>query len=850
MTTWKDLFDQCENNRSVLDRVLGNGPAVTCKPTFCFMPLRYAVVAGEPQALKALPALPTNLQRSQQVRKLAQSAYAVRALREGFLYALAKRGGTYEWEGQFRVDANGALVRVAVDKPWETVKPDFENLTNRYWSVALNDIDGIDELRVLFTPDPLTSVMLDRYQKDPKCRNTMQRFDIRQLAYSCAGEPESVLTRDQLNLVADFAAESTPALATLLGNQVFPRAFVPFAAMRAGMGPAPGQTTDRGVALVLDDSIGMTQALNARRNQSVEVLEEYLRKNSPADDKGVDNHRKLTIAFAIENLKKIVADKAEQKYHDGQQNIGVVYTDRGYGGGNAQAVMMTAGNYRPFLNPEDQAAKQRAEIDDVRRDSWKGKYGRYVDEDRRQTFLKEYRDVADKADAIKEARAADHLTWLTSPRLQDALLAYDRNDTCQGLYFESQLGVAMVGMNASKDGDALLCGWTGGPTALTNLAWRGLAQNQEGAEKEIEKLLGQRGQLVNFSESQLDDTIKVLATIYDKSHSAVEAIEAASEHGGPGHIRLAGGVLLVNVLGNRLFESKAASLLDTPTNVVLAWIFKARLGRFAQQMHMETRGGIALSNGVITKINAASSESFANALKTGVKGPMAGLRVASTLALLEAWNLKIKAQKVDKGSREYVELGAAVMATSAAGLELGGAAVGLAERSGNVAVRQAATIFKGGLRLNAGVLAGGAAFIGAAFDVQDAAQAGKASLAAVYYLRATAQVGSGALSMGLGLGYGAPYLRYIAEKHAESQFLKLAASGAEWVAKGELFMLRWCIRINVAIFVLSLVIKYLVPDDLETYLDHCTFRKNRSNGLAESETKEVEILRRAVESTL
>lgn len=852
MTTWNDLFDQCENNRALLDRMLGNGPAVTCKPTFCFLPLRYAAVTGEAQALKALPALPGNLQRSQQVRKLVQSAYAVRALREGFLYVLANRGGAHQWEGQFRVDANGTLTYVDAGKPWETVKPDFQNLA-RHCSIALSDIDGIDELRVLFCPDPLTPVMLDRYQKQPAYRNTMQRFDIRQLAYSCANAPDSVLTRDQLNLVADCAAENTPALATLLGNQAFPQAYVPFAAVRAGMGPAPGQTADRGVALVLDDTLGITQELNAWRNQSVQVLEDYLRRSSPGDDKGVDNHRKLTIAFAIENLKKTLAEQAEQQYLDGERNVGVVYTDPGYGGGNAQVATMSSGNYRTYRNPADQAARQGAKITQLRRDAWDGKYAKYVDEDRRQAFLREYSDVVARADSIKEGRAADHLTWLTSARLQDALLAYDRNDTCQGLYFESQLGIAMVGMNATKDGDGLLCGWTDGPTALTNLAWRGLAQNQEDTEKEIGRLLAQKGQLVNLSESQLDDTIKNLAAIYDRSHSAAEALEAANEHGGPGARRLTGGVLLANVLGNRLFESQVVSLLDAPTNVVLAWIFKARLGRFAQQMHLEARGGIALSKGVITKISTASSESFAKALKAGVKGPMAELRVASALALLEAWNLKIKAQKADKGSREYLELSAAVMATGAAGLELGGAAVGLAERSGNLAVRQAATIFRGGLRLNAGVLAGGAAFVGAAFDFKDAIDAfgnKKGGLGVAYATRAMASVGSGVLSLGLGLAYGAPFLRYLAGKYTEGVFLEKAAEYSAKLALKTAFMLRWCISFNLVIFVLSIAIEYMLPNDLETYLDHCTFRKNRTNGLAESEAREVEIFIRAVESTI
>lgn len=852
MTTWNDIFNQCDDNRSTLDRAMGSGPAVTCKPSFSFLPLRYAAVSGDAAALKALPALPSNLQRPQQVGKLSQSAYAVGPLREGFLYVLAKRDGAYRWNGQFRVGPIGDLTYVSADKPWETIAPDFQNLSNLHWSVSLHDIDGIEELRALFSPDPLTPAMLERYQKLPSLRNTMQCFNIRQLAYSCVNAPDSVLTRNQFDLIADVAAEATPALASMLDTQAFPRVRLPMAAVRASMAPAPGHTEDRGVALVLDDAIGITQELNAWRNHSVQGLEDYLRKSQPGDDRGVDNHRKLTIAFAIDNLKKTLAEQAEQQYIEGERNIGVVYTDPGYEAGNAQVAMMSAGTYRTYRNPADQAAKQNAKIKQLRHDSWDGKYAKYVDDDRRKAFLTDYQKVVAHADAVKEARATDHLAWLTSPRLQEALLAYDRHDTAHGLFFECQLGMAMVGMNACKEGDGLLGGWADGNIAPTNLVWRALAQNQEVTEQEIAKLLAQRNQLVNLSESQLDDTIKNLAAIYDKSHAVLEAFETTTKRDGPDK-RLVGSVLLTNVLGNRLFESKAASLLDAPTNVVLAWIFKARLGRFAQQMHLEARGGIPLSNGVISKINGATGESFTKALKAGVKGPMAELRVASVITLLEAWNFKIKAQKADKGSREYLELTAATMAVSAAGLELGGAAVGLAERSGNLAVRQAATIFKSGLRLNAGVLAGGAALVGAAFDFKDMADAyggKKWGLGNVYLVRAAAQVGSGVFAFGLGLAYGAPFLRYMADKYVGKWFLEKAAEKSAQLALKTAFMLRWCIRINVAIFVLSLIIEYMLPNDLETYLDHCTFRKNRSNGLAATEGKEVEIFLRAVENTL
>jgi len=40
---------------------------------------------------------------------------------------------------------------------------------------------------------------------------------------------------------------------------------------------------------------------------------------------------------------------------------------------------------------------------------------------------------------------------------------------------------------------------------------------------------------------------------------------------------------------------------------------------------------------------------------------------------------------------------------------------------------------------------------------------------------------------------------------------------------------------------------YLLPDALEDYLDHCSFRKNRKNGIAVSEEEEIEKMQQAIE---
>ena len=43
---------------------------------------------------------------------------------------------------------------------------------------------------------------------------------------------------------------------------------------------------------------------------------------------------------------------------------------------------------------------------------------------------------------------------------------------------------------------------------------------------------------------------------------------------------------------------------------------------------------------------------------------------------------------------------------------------------------------------------------------------------------------------------------------------------------------------------------FLFPNSLRRYLDQSTFRKERSNGIADTEEKEIEILQRAMEDTI
>ncbi|MNY45094.1 hypothetical protein D3C86_1801750 [compost metagenome] len=63
-------------------------------------------------------------------------------------------------------------------------------------------------------------------------------------------------------------------------------------------------------------------------------------------------------------------------------------------------------------------------------------------------------------------------------------------------------------------------------------------------------------------------------------------------------------------------------------------------------------------------------------------------------------------------------------------------------------------------------------------------------------------------------------------------------------------MLRVFFGLNIVFLALLIIEIFFLPTALERYLDHSTFRKDRSNGITDSEEKEVEIMQRAIGSAL
>ncbi|WP_312997380.1 T6SS effector BTH_I2691 family protein [Achromobacter animicus] len=861
MFDWNDTFNACAENRTLLDGILNRGAEVTCTRTFTIFPLRYGAVGGSAERRKLLPSLPEHLNKPSRVGSLSESTYAIRPLRQGFLYVLVQRvsAGTYEWHSQYRVSEAGTLAYMNADEPWEPKRAAGQGMdadTGWKWMFKVHDVDDIKDLRLLFSPCPLTKETLRRYRSLSASRDKLVSVDIAKLAslppeeIDCARSQDGVLTFDQLDCVADFAAVNQPRLNTLLKTQAFNPLAPPLQATQAEMRPTAKHNRFRGAAIVVDDALGITQELNAWRNASVDALDAFM---ALEDGEKLTNHRKFTIAFGIENIRKLVEDEAEKDYYKKQWNHGVRYSDPGYEMSNRHMVPQSARGYDNYRNPQHQREVQEAAAKRHRAESW-SKYSGYIDEEMRQDFLKRYREEVGMADAAKDARASDHLLWLQSEPLLDALDTFDRNDTEQALLFEDQMGKAVAGMNATAVGEELLDRWRKAGISRENLFWRSLAQNQESMESEVNRLFGERETLKSVDPVAMQNRLKKLADLYEKSHAMLDSLGNASTGGGPPSGYLVGGAMLINTLGSSLFQSKtAAAIVDAPINKVAASVLLARLGRYAQHFRLELRNGEALSRGTVARMDISATQAFNSALRADKRGPMTEIRIGSALVILEMWNLYNKLGAVNKRSKEYVEILAALAAITAAGVEVGACAVGLAEKSGNAAVQRGAKVFGGGLRLTAGLLAGSVGVVGAHYDYSDFSalwRMGSRSISTFYLLRATAQTGAASLSVTVGLGNAGPYFAYLVSKHGTKPIFGRAAGlglrASAVMASRMVPMLRIFFGVNALILALVLVEIFILPNDLQRFLAHSSFRKDRSKGIVASEEEEVEILQRSV----
>lgn len=822
-------------------------PCVSCKRSLAILPLRYGVISGQDDSLveRLAPALPAHLGK-RLTPVLSHSRYAVRSIREGYVHVFIKRmGRDYTCEGTYRAHDTGLLQPVLSHEPGTPVGG-IQALGA--WTLTVGDPEDVDEARLLFTPDPLSPAMLERYLEVNRYRDRLQKFDLRTLANSC-GVFEDVITPSLVDsTVAEFLAGTDAAARTLLEKQAFP----PFrSALAPGEVPREMDSIYRntlerlmgggGVALVLDDPIGIAQELNAWRNDAIEMNLPWLRA---VDAHGISNERKYMVAEALDDVKAAMQrghvenaiEAAERKIRDEKRYDMMNATRFGTRfGGPAEK-----GDHHDPELVTHQAEMEQFRIFDKYEAmlDWKAKDDIQVGFAGRDLHAKEEMD----------RREVDHLAWLDSEMLEQALDLYDRQEPIWGHAFSSQMSLCLFGMNGCSSGSAKLGSWwRDTDIAKRNLAWRALTRNQVEIEEKVKEAFATAK--VQASELTVDNIgtelgnasgwFQKVVDLMVKADAVVQLAVDGGTHRWFDPERLVISLAPFAFLHQHLLSLLPANALDRRLLSPMLAFVHAGLGEVTTRLRMSelaAAGQAANPNRVAGQVNAHISrvrDSMMREFQNGGRGDFRQLRGGLLLTIIEGVILGVKASNREGGEKEYLEYQAAFLITTAAGLELAALGVqSVADRfaSGGVVARGAA-VSLGGLRLVGGSLATVGGGMLAYIDFQDSDKAFDKDynlLGSAYFARGVLSLGISILGGLVSVSYTGSLLRLIFGQQSQLQII----SAVEGLAGSKLrgIMLRLIGIGSLVTLGVSVAIIYFLPDDMEQWCWHSCLKERTSNG--------------------
>ncbi|WP_342067332.1 T6SS effector BTH_I2691 family protein [Achromobacter kerstersii] len=870
--------------------------AVTCKTEVAILPLRYAVITNDDNAMDVLaPALPPQLGAAFPPLEGGQARYAVRTMRMGYLYLFTKRLGK-EWfcESAYRSYDSGLLKRVfpyapqhfPPDNPLLDQQPSVHTLYGSGesgpggWTLCLKAPEDIEELRALFTPDLLTDRMLDKICGSGFLRNQLQKFDIRQLMMSCSRAPDVLDPSIIDETLADAIAQDHPETAPGLAGHLYSSPENRYARQIVSSDLKESSRRARGFAIVLNDAIAITQQLNSWRNDAYESVQRYL---DDKDATGVKNQRNVLVAQAFTDVKQQFESRSAaleaQHYIDIERAR--VY-DPGMAAGrnwvlNDDERERWDSEADKYLTQFEEAmrAKVQAKLDSGEyRRRFETKYlapaqpGQAIRVADMKVALEKFDAVSDAAESLGQARARDHESWLTSEQLLTALDVYDDEDLPSGWRFAGQTGLCVLGADGCKStADLIDEWWTGNPTERANLAMRGFALNQREIQAELQRNLDKaQGQTASqtqapmrtpvLSNNQIYEQVQSgfaavqhLADLFDKANGVFEELSAAGE------TNMAGGALAwYSSLGRQSLRYGSTGKEWFFHGVTRSWL-AASISTRATNLRMDELALLGRSTDpkqLRAQIGRNTRFAFATELVDARRSDFYKLRASSWLLFFEAALIALRIRDMPDNERGVGELIAHGLLAGAAGTEIlaAGTELVLGHYSQTSATGQGATMFFGQLKLVGGTLAAVGGVVLMRYDWEDrgtALKEKKSTLFNAYIVRFSASLVMVASQSSIAFAAAGPMLKILAERTVRATgihgTLSLAVSVSNFLGRPAmlLFLRNALLRSSLIGLAATLAICIFDDDALEKWVKRSIYRGTAYQEKARFETTESEL---------
>jgi hypothetical protein len=499
-------------------------------------------------------------------------------------------------------------------------------------------------------------------------------------------------------------------------------------------------------------------------------------------------------------------------------------------------------------------------------------------------FKQKYDAFLDAADKLVDVRTVELIKWLEAPLLISTLKDYHERNVNDGVAFADLVGDAIFGIASSKSGAEKIDEWVKQAKASveTNLLWRAIALNQEEAVAEIDAALAaalaDHTMLTAANVSTTGIIIKQtqrLADVYKKAQTVANTninanagakafgveLKAMNTRGTDKFAITAGdavfkffrvdkpGTYLSEKLIQHIFSIRAfvdpqdslrlivsQSMNQVQANGQLLERFKTAKAflasdspqvRTAQRVHLED----AWSS---FKTSGAGAAAIKDARLALVVGLIEGVNFGKLIALDVALDGK-------RDPRVVAQITASAMTVTAALLDV--ASVPAKSLFGNEAWS-----FQR-LKLMGGVLAGGAAFIGAVIDVVDfdkQRRKERYGLASLYFVKSMFGFASALATGFTAFTYAAPLVQRLTGRAAAGTAMRVVGARAAAMVGARILFMSAGAWITLGIFGIQALIWIFTDDALQEWCEESAFGTRRNAGWVAEPSGQMQALDKAL----
>lgn len=520
-----------------------SGTCDQCKATgLPILPVRYAVVPNEVKPM--LPAWASG-ERVKDVPLSADFAYALRTMREGYIYIFYSKNarGSNQWEC-YTVWPDGCLYKGdgtdLIIPPFADVFPcarkGHNPLAMHY--LIIESPEKCLTTWIAFSDHRWSQETIDEYQKNKPLRNArMQEIEPAAMAKGTKQTHGAIAAVEMLEGVIEYApsfdvsslphGKVTACLSEEDGS--YNPSYLKKMSTRYPTNLRQGQADStikhmkqrakdnaKPNLLALWDAMGIAHELNGFRSDVAGWIDKY----------GEERELQITALNAIDGAKRVMERQVRNgayKYADpeiegirwrasnqyGKNGRDSLYLplkdlDGRYTSGQIGEAAYKAERSNIFrqrsTNPaameaiyadiDARRAKQETVVANNVSENWK-KYEGRLNPETLGPFRDKWNKLLTDADSIVDRRTVVLVNWLEAKLFVDSLEDFHPTNIEDGVMFEDAIGEATFGMGSSKSGREKIDAWIKEAKASikSNLLWRAIALNQQQGIEEIDAAL-------------------------------------------------------------------------------------------------------------------------------------------------------------------------------------------------------------------------------------------------------------------------------------------------------------------------------------------------------------------------